>query len=568
MGYLINDTLFPAYDRIENKGICVYQKLELRNKGMECFDDNDSFEVPYIRETAEFVRRHHNNLGRVIVVSNSEPVAVKCAKYIIDHDGGLDENDKYDEEFDFVFEEEPMDTCLIDFDRINITEKLIPGNPYVQVMDMLETRGVIVEGMGDNAQGKVDALLACSEIDHKCIIIEPSQLNEQWVTDLQMKKGFVPLIVSNVDTSYYCDVFNHLLADAGYALPPEVTAEMIINRIRKKSGRGFCEEDIDWMIIHAIENHGKNRNGNQDVLKESDFAINADMSKSAEEKLREMVGLEDVKNMVVEYTAVLKEGMKNKALGDMHTSMVFFGNPGTGKTTCAQLLAEIMADKGVSNASFTMASRADIIGEYVGHTASKVEKLFNKARGGVLFVDEAGFFLNTDSGGYVAEAMKEFVRFMELYPDVTVIFAMYEREADGFLKLDEGLSSRISRMIAFEDYSDEELGNIFVSMLKKRGYAISRKNCAMVMDYLTKLKGRKNFGNAREVRKIVESIIVMHSVRLNSDNTKRTDGKIAENVISMEDVTEGIRRLEKHPVRKNSFGFQSCPERKIVYAAS
>ena len=192
----------------------------------------------------------------------------------------------------------------------------------------------------------------------------------------------------------------------------------------------------------------------------------------------------------------------------------------------------------------------------------------HKARGGVLFVDEAGFFLNTDSGGYVAEAMKEFVRFMELYPDVTVIFAMYEREADGFLKLDEGLSSRISRMIAFEDYSDEELGNIFVSMLKKRGYAISRKSCDRALDYLVKLRGRKNFGNAREVRKIVESIIVMHSVRLNSDNTKRTDGKTAENVISMEDVTEGIRRLEKHPVRKNSFGFQSYPGRKIGYAVS
>nr|MCR5626049.1 AAA family ATPase [Lachnospiraceae bacterium] len=258
---------------------------------------------------------------------------------------------------------------------------------------------------------------------------------------------------------------------------------------------------------------------------------------------------------------ILENGRK-KSLGDMHTSMIFYGNPGTGKTTCAQLLAGIMADKGVSNSSFTMASRADIIGKYVGHTAAKVAALFEKARGGILFVDEAGFFLNEGSGGFLQEAVKEFVRFMELYPDVTVIFAMYEKEAASFMKLDEGITSRISRMVAFEDFSEKELKDIFIHMLKEKEYSINRPAVEAAMDYINSLKNKKSFGNARDVRKLVESVVITHAVRIHS-----TDKSICDSVkdsINSEDVKNGIERLKNIPDNRKKFGFEYSQKAAVL----
>ena len=254
--------------------------------------------------------------------------------------------------------------------------------------------------------------------------------------------------------------------------------------------------------------------------------------------------------MVYEQTALLKEARRNDQLGELHGNMIFYGNPGTGKTTSARLLAEIMADNGVTNTTFTEASRSDIIGQFVGTTATKVAALFEKARGGVLFVDEAGFFLNSEAGGYVNEALKEFVRFMENYPDVTVIFGMYESEAENFLKLDAGLSSRISRMVEFRDYSTKEMQDIFHHMAKTQGYSLENGAWSPVMEYINALKKEKTFGNARELRKVIESSIVAHSVRLSKNKAAKAD------VLTVSDVNRGIERLRKNPRTKKEFGFR------------
>ena len=230
--------------------------------------------------------------------------------------------------------------------------------------------------------------------------------------------------------------------------------------------------------------------------------------------------------------------------------MLFYGNPGTGKTTSARLLAEVMAEYGTTNATFIEASRADIIGKYVGTTAVKIAELFEKARNGVLFVDEAGFFLNKGAGGYVNEAIKEFVRFMENCPDVTVIFAMYEKEVEEFLNLDAGLSSRISRMVRFKDYSIQELQDICMHIAKENGYKLEKEALMTAMDHIAVLKRGRNFGNARDVRKIVESSIRAHSVRLMKPGEKKPD------CLTKEDVEKGIRRLKPASAIKANFGFQ------------
>ena len=255
----------------------------------------------------------------------------------------------------------------------------------------------------------------------------------------------------------------------------------------------------------------------------------------------------------------ITETLKNQIrTGRTAHAYLFTGSRGTGKTTCAQLLAGIMAEKGISNAAFIMASRADIVGKYVGHTAAKVSELFEKARGGILFVDEAGFFLNESSGGFIQEAIKEFVRFMELYPDVTVIFAMYEREASEFLKLDEGLSSRISRMVEFEDFSDRELQDICMHMIREKGYAVARNSIKPAFGYIAKMREEKNFGNARDVRKLVESVIVAHSVRIHSGAPESSAARETADadIISSADVKRGIERLRSIPQSRKKFGFE------------
>ena len=271
------------------------------------------------------------------------------------------------------------------------------------------------------------------------------------------------------------------------------------------------------------------------------------------ERLRSMTGLDNVKKVADELSALAREELVNERLGILHKNMIFVGNPGTGKTTSAKLLADIMAEEGNTNTSFVIAERKSLIGKYVGHTAHNVAGKFEEARGGVLFVDEAGFFLNEESGGYVEEAMKEFVRYMELYPDVTVIFAMYSDEVEQFLNLDSGLSSRISRFVKFEDYTIDELTDITVKILTGKGYVVDKAVGTVIYDSLTKIRNdkKKQFGNAREARNLAESVIIAASMRRYREKSKK-------NIILAVDVEEGYSRLCTEADNKKSvFGFQT-----------
>ena len=300
----------------------------------------------------------------------------------------------------------------------------------------------------------------------------------------------------------------------------------------------------------------------------SDFFPEFKPQDTAMARLNRLIGLENVKTAIKENLAMSKERIRNKKLfsSDAHTNMIFCGNPGTGKTTLGHIFADCLCECGASNGVFLSVTRQDLVGKYVGHSAPKVAEAFKRARGGILFVDEAGFFLNQDSGGYLSEVLKEFVRYMEIEPLVTVIFSMYEDEADRFLTLDSGLRSRITRVVKFEDYSEEEIKLIAESMYKSRGYTTSRGALDALGDYIEGLRGRRDFGNARDIRRAVDSSISAHGVRFyfeNSESTKDPD------IITVDDVKNGISIASKMPkseLHMNPIGFvrteadkKTCP---------
>ena len=334
-----------------------------------------------------------------------------------------------------------------------------------------------------------------------------------------------------------------------------ISGNKLIHIIQNRRGTKFHEWDIAWYLDQALLQNGVEKQ------KENIFTIESFVDlqyekQSAMEKLHAMTGFKNQKRIAAEVAAVAKEKSVNEKLKALHNHMIFVGNPGTGKTTAAKILSDIMAEEGNTNATMIVADRQSLIGKYIGQTAPKIANSFQAARGGVLFVDEAGFFLKDSASGFTQEAMKEFVRFMELYQDVMVIFALYPGEVEAFLELDAGLSSRISRVVEFENYTEEELLEIMESMCKERGYLLKEDAKNVARSYLSLLcdEKKEQFGNAREARKLVESAIVSRSIRCFTENVDNS------NFLNKEDLEESCCRLrsskEKGP-EKRVIGFRA-----------
>lgn len=366
------------------------------------------------------------------------------------------------------------------------------------------------------------------------------------------------LELDNVDFEYYVQVCKALLEGEGASFKDEGELRETLLRMMRCAGDNFSEEWIGRFLDKGLDGQ------------KFDFQkmFGNEESKTAMQRLSELPGLKNLKQVLREHSALVREESRNPRL-KMHRNMIFAGNPGDGKTMGAELAADILAGSGATRPKFIVATRSDLVGKYVGQTAPRVKAAFERARGGVLFVDEAGFFLNRQSGGFVNEAIKEFVRYMELYPDVTVIFAMYSSEVSDFLELDVGIRSRVSRIVKFEDYSVQELIDIADYMFRESGYKRVGGEKAL-KEYFETERKKEGFGNARAVRKLVESVILSVSLaRITKEGEGKTEAKCQMDEDSM-DISEylikqGIRRLKSETLKgKGSMGFlaASCASSK------
>lgn len=281
------------------------------------------------------------------------------------------------------------------------------------------------------------------------------------------------------------------------------------------------DELIDKLVIEVINNLSK-RNSN--LLEISDFkqSLNyGDRIKLVEERLNNLVGLQSVKKQLKELISYLSflNKTKNKInLPTLNLHSVFTGNPGTGKTTIARIYAEILYTLGyIKENKLIEVGREDLIAEYVGQTAVKTKAVFDRAMGGVLFIDEAYSLTPTNGNGFEAECISTIIKLMEDNRDkIVVIFAGYKNDMEKFLDSNEGLRSRITSEIFFNDYSVEELYLIFKNSLKELNLNLDNSAKDKIINIISKAKNDNRFGNGRYIMNLRQKVLMKHA--LNTSN--------------------------------------------------
>jgi probable Rubsico expression protein CbbX len=235
----------------------------------------------------------------------------------------------------------------------------------------------------------------------------------------------------------------------------------------------------------------------------------------------ELIGLKPVKSRIREIAALLLVERARKQLGltagspSLHMS--FTGNPGTGKTTVALRMAQILFRLGyVRKGHLVAVTRDDLVGQYIGHTAPKTKEILKKAMGGVLFIDEAYYLYRPENErDYGQEAIEILLQVMENQrDDLVVILAGYGDRMETFFKSNPGLSSRIAHHLEFPDYQAEELEDIAQRMLRSMQYRLSPSGLEALHEYIPLRMQQPHFANARSIRNALDRARLRQANRL------------------------------------------------------
>ncbi len=236
---------------------------------------------------------------------------------------------------------------------------------------------------------------------------------------------------------------------------------------------------------------------------------------------RELIGLRPVKTRIREIAALLVVDRARKQVGLSTTApslhMSFTGRPGTGKTTVAERMSQILHRLGyVRKGHVVTATRDDLVGQYIGHTAPKTREMLKKAMGGVLFIDEAYYLYRPENErDYGAEAIEILLQVMEANrDDLVVIFAGYKDRMDVFYQSNPGLSSRVANHIDFPDYTAEELLAIAKLILAEENYRLSEEAGAAFAEYIVRRMQLPFFANARSIRNAIDRARMRQANRL------------------------------------------------------
>lgn len=262
---------------------------------------------------------------------------------------------------------------------------------------------------------------------------------------------------------------------------------------------------------------------------------------------RDLVGLEPVRRRIAEIAALLVVGQARKALG-IETSppslhMSFTGNPGTGKTTVALRMAEVLYRLGyVRKGHLISVTRDDLVGQYIGHTAPKTKEVLKKAMGGVLFIDEAYYLYRPENErDYGQEAIEILLQVMEnARDDLVVILAGYGDRMARFFESNPGFRSRIAHHVDFPDYGDGELVEIAVRILAGEGYRFDAEAEALMATYVARRRTQPHFANARSIRNALDRARMRQASRLFRESTGAVDVAALTTIIAADLATSRV----------------------------
>ena len=365
--------------------------------------------------------------------------------------------------------------------------------------------------------------------DEKCLVVmtgSKEELTNFYLGREELKNKYFDLTIEGVNPDIQ-DIYNDILNKVSLTEKLKVSLLDYITATYKS--------DIDFSEYK------------HDLIKYLSF--NKELPKLEEKKtidevfasLNELVGLSKVKKVLHELVDLMdlkSKAGKNLNIKDVNLHMVFLGNPGTGKTTIARLLADILYDlRYIKENKLVEVSAKDLVAEYVGQTAPKTNAVIEKSMNGILFIDEAYILASKQDNSYNDEAIATLIQAMENYRDrLVVIFAGYTKEMQAFLNSNSGIASRIGYTLEFDDYTTDELVEIFLGMTKKAGFIVEEDAIAYLREVIEENRHVKNFGNARFVRNIYEKTIVRHASNVKDKKQKKVLKTITKKDINTENL--------------------------------
>ena len=404
----------------------------------------------------------------------SGKIVESTGTYEIGTSDSISANDKY-----IIFVSEKMPECL---------DNLFPRQFIDTITDIactkklsMEAYRIITEALLEDCNNELKK--------NNNIVIQYTNLSKEVLDSIEIKRGVYD-INKFIENKIYSQVIEHYLKG-------DYSRGDTINISIKDSG----------VWGNGIQIAELSKRNNEEELQKLDA------------ELENIIGLDSVKQFIQKLREHIEFNKRNNLDStNISLHMIFAGNPGTGKTTIARIVARYLKALGcLSSGHLVETSRSDLVAQYMGQTAAKTATVIKSSKGGVLFIDEAYSLVRNREDFFGIEAVDTLVKYMEDYrDDLVIIFAGYTKEIHEFLEVNSGLKSRFNYIVEFPDYSSEEMIQIATIIARQKNYLLSEKCINPLKQYYSMIQkgAKKDLGNGRMVRNTVEKAIINHSSRL------------------------------------------------------